>query len=128
MKQIIPTEFEECQALVEYLDLRGLLYSHVHNEMWTSSWGQKIKAKQLGVRKGVPDYIVLTNHYCLFIEMKRKKLSKLSDEQKQWIDALNSCYGVRAMVCYGCDEAITFIEGNIPPINHNKKYQELMEK
>ena len=81
--------------LEEYLNSKGLLY-----------------------RRNQSNYIVITNHYCLFIEMTPSK----------WIDALNSCYGVRAMVCYGCDEAITFIEGNIPPINHNKKYQELMEK
>jgi len=51
LKKIIPTEAQECETLVDYLELKNLKFSHINNEMRTSSWGQKIKAKKQGVRK-----------------------------------------------------------------------------
>lgn len=105
-------EQQECELLVQYLELKKYKFTHIHNEMYTKSWSQKRKAKNLGVKSGVPDYLIIVNNQIVFIEMKRAKkgLSKVSDTQKEWIDALNNCQNVEAKVCYGAQEAISFLD------------------
>lgn len=106
-----PTEHEECVAFVQWLELKGLKFTHLAQETYTANWGTKMKNKREGVRPGVPDYlIVLPDKGLAFVEMKRKKHSVVSDAQKGWIDALNSLPGVEARVCKGADSAIAFIE------------------
>jgi hypothetical protein len=69
--------------------------------------------KRMGMRKGFPDLIILAKnksqtHEVLFIEMKRQKGSKISDEQKEWIARLDNegyCVGVAK----GCDSAINIL-------------------
>ena len=111
----IPTEDQDCIALVRWMELHRLRFSHVPQETFTKSWGVKMKNKQKGVRKGVPDYIIFPRPDCLlFIEMKRKgmdnQLSAVKPEQRQWIDALNLVPGVKAMICCGYDAAVAAIE------------------
>ena len=64
----------------------------------------------MGLRKGLPDLLVIIKNNLVFIEMKRVKLSKVSDEQKEWIESLNKCNGVNAYVCKGFDEAKIVID------------------
>lgn len=66
----------------------------------------------MGVRRGFPDYVVITNKEVLFIEMKRKKGGVVSPEQDEWISVLNQM-GLRAEVCKGFDEARLFLEGKV---------------
>jgi len=101
----IPTEHEECVALVQYMNMRNIKHNHINAEMWTTSWKQKHKAKAEGVTKGFPDYCCIINNKLLFIEMKRTKRSQTSPEQKEWIKELNKCNGVEAVICKGFDEA-----------------------
>ena len=111
VKQIILTEYQECVVFVEYLNLKNIKFSHIHQEMWTPSFNQKRKAKCLGVNSGVPDYIICLPNVLLFCEMKRIKKSVVSPTQKEWIKALNDIGGsVEAIVCKGADEAIEEIE------------------
>lgn len=73
----------------------------------------RIEASRLkaeGVTAGVPD--VMLAYPCggwhgLFIEMKRPRpcSSKVSREQKEWIERLTS-QGYKAAVCYGYEEAV----------------------
>jgi len=105
MKQIIPTEHEECVALVQYLNIKNIKHTHINAEMWTTSWKQKHKAKVEGVTKGFPDYCMIINNNLVFIEMKRIKRSVTSKEQKEWNEELNKCNGVKAFVCKGFLEA-----------------------
>lgn len=107
---MIPTEHEECITLVNYLDLKGYKYTHIPNETFTKSWSQKRKNKEAGVKKGVPDYLIILPVGLLFIEMKRKKGSTTSQEQHEWIEALNKLNGVEAVICKGADMAIEYIE------------------
>jgi len=115
MKLPPPTEYAECLVLVEWLELQQnlgnvLLFSHVPSETFTKSWKQKAKNKASGVRRGVPDYIVITgaSHVC-FVEMKRISRSNTSAEQKEWIEALSDCQPtVHAKVCYGAQEVMDF--------------------
>lgn len=105
-----PLEYWECLALVEYLELKKLKYSHIHHEMFTRSWAQKNKAKRLGVKSGVPDYIICLKDILLFIEMKREKGGSVSEAQKGWIEELNIFPNVEAHVCNGFEEARKVID------------------
>ena len=106
---LAPTEHDECVVFVQWLELQGLMFSHVPNETFTKSWKQKTKNKQEGVRKGVPDYIIITPTGLAFVEMKRTKGGVISPEQKEWIEELNKLKGVEARVCKGAESAIEFI-------------------
>lgn len=107
----------ECILLVEYLDIllsqsKIVEYSHTAQETYTKSWQQKRKNKRMGVRSGVPDYIIITPTRVLFIEMKRLKGGRLSLTQKHWIDAINNTCCI-ATVANGFQEAKKFLEENL---------------
>ena len=104
-----PTEHAEAVLLVQYLEElksegKVVLYSHVPQETFTKSWATKARNKQEGVRKGVPDYIIVTQAELIFIELKRTKGSVTSPEQKEWIQALNKA-GVFAFIAKGFEDA-----------------------
>jgi len=123
VRKYIPTEHEECVLLKQWLDLmvnngKVVLYSHIPHETYTKSWNQKLKNKQVGVKKGVPDYVIVTKKLVLFVEMKRTKGGVVGEEQKQWIEAINNAStGINARVCKGFDEAKEFIETAIKKRN-----------
>ncbi len=50
------------------------------------------------------------NNILLFIELKRKIGGKVSQEQADWINALNKCFGVVAVVARGFDHAKEIID------------------
>ena len=107
-------EYNECCTLAEYLEAlkrqgRVLQFTHVPNETYTKSWSQKIKNKKQGVKKGVPDYMILFPERLIFIEMKRVKGGTVSPEQKEWLANLTSL-GFVAVVCNGFDEAKKVID------------------
>lgn len=115
-KQIL-SEYDEQCLLVEYLELKKLRFSKVAQETFTGNWGIVMKNKKSGLRKGVPDMIIIIPsqdgqpfNKLLFIEMKKKKGSSVSQEQKEWQDDLNKCIGVKAFICYGFDEAKEIID------------------
>lgn len=70
----------------------------------------KIEAHNLkmqGVRPGVPDIcipVANATYHALFIELKRRRGGKVSDEQRGWIAALNRA-GNLAVICKGWEEA-----------------------
>lgn len=111
---LLKPEEIECVALVEYLELlqaqgKVILFTHTANETYTTSWRQKHRNKALGVRSGIPDYVVVTKDKVLFIEMKRKKGGVVSKTQKEWLAHLGGKETV-AVVCNGFDEAREFLE------------------
>lgn len=115
--EVMPTEYQECLAFVDYLETlksqgKILLYSHIPNETYTTSWSAKGKNRAMGVHKGFPDYIIITNADIVCVEMKRRKEGKVSVEQEEWIEALNGV-DVPSRVCYGAEEAIHFVYENI---------------
>ena len=107
---MIPLETDEQQAVVQYLELKGLKFSSIPNSTYTKSWKQKAKNKAEGLRAGLPDLLIVLPNLLLFIEMKRTKGGVVSPVQKEWIEALNKIDGVKAIVCKGADEAIENIE------------------
>ena len=65
-----------------------------------------------GVKSGVPDLflpVAKRGYHGLFIELKRKKGGRLSEDQKQWLDDLFE-QGYLAVRCDGADEAIGMLE------------------
>lgn len=103
------SEYTECLTLVDYLEtLRNqgkvILFTHIPNETFTKSWSVKAKNMRMGVRRGFPDYVIITQKGMLFIEMKARK-GKLSEDQTEWLEYLPNAY-----VCYGFDEAKEVID------------------
>lgn|SRR3990167_3931655 len=124
MKNPYNLEFNECVTLTDYLEVlkkqkKIKLFTHIANETYTTSWNQKRKNKQMGVKKGFPDYVVLTNKDILFIEMKRVKGANPTIEQQEWIEALASL-GLKARVCKGFELAKKFVDENVVlSVKHN---------
>lgn len=72
-----------------------------------------VKAKKQGNRKGVPDIVLPAKSHCgewpgLYIELKRVKGGKVSQEQKGYHELLRG-QGFMAVVCKGHEEAIKTI-------------------
>ena len=119
----IPLEENEQKAFVRYCQLKGYKVHHCANEIGGSTKALKlraIKAKQMGTSKGFPDLLVFVPIYGrdldepdayqpMAIEMKRKKGSSISVEQRAWGEILKKA-GVPFKICYGCDDAIKFVE------------------
>ncbi len=107
---LIPTEYEEQCAFVEWLEFTGYKFTAIPNSTWTTSINQKVRNKKSGLRAGLPDLVIVHPKGLVFLEMKRTRGGKTSPHQEEWIEALNSCKGVGAYVVYGCDQAIKLIE------------------
>ena len=72
-----------------------------------------VALKKQGVKRGVPDMCLPVprgGFNGLYIELKRVKGGTVSDEQREWIAALNT-QGYKAIICYGAEEAIEQIRG-----------------
>jgi 3-oxoacyl-[acyl-carrier-protein] synthase III len=109
-KEIVPTEAYEGRMLADWLDAKGVLYTHIASE--SSSRRQGIRNKQQGVRKGAPDYVIVLKSKVLFIELKRRKGGRVSAEQKVWVERLTAA-GAHAKVCLGWLEAKSFVEEHL---------------
>lgn len=121
MTNSTPLERHEQAQFVEWLDMNSLLFSATAQSTYTTSWNQKRLNKITGLRKGVPDLLVIIpkensrdgTSKCLFIEMKRSKGGVVSPEQRIWVDAINNINTdtVVAYVCKGAGEAINTVAG-----------------
>ena len=72
-----------------------------------------VALKKQGVKRGVPDMclpVARGGYHGLYVELKRQKGGTVSDEQREWIAALNS-QGYKAIICHGAEEAIEQIRG-----------------
>lgn len=109
---IIPTEAQEQEALIEYCDYFHIPVVHIPNE-GKRSYRNGANMKAQGLRRGFPDLffpIPRGNYHGLFIELKRPdKKARVSHEQKKWIDFLNG-HGYCAVVAYGQDHAMRVIK------------------
>lgn len=86
-----------------------LLY-HVPNE-GKRSYKTAARLKAEGLKSGVPDICLPVprgGYHGLYIELKRVKNSRVTQDQLDWIEALIA-QGYVAAVCRGCDEAIELI-------------------
>lgn len=108
----IPTEAQEQTALFQWAamiegripELR--LMHHIANG-GTRNQIEAVHLKQQGVKAGIPDIFLPCARggwHGLYIEMKRRKGGRVSDEQKEMIRLLIE-QKYKAVVCYGWEEA-----------------------
>ena len=125
-----PKEDEEQKALVEWLTAKRIMHFAPMNENKGSFANREAfyrieaKAKKMGKINGVSDIVVFLPNKILFIELKRSKkilkngsLSKsnstVSDAQYDFMNKVNKFDYAEATICYGCKEAIEFINNNV---------------
>ena len=101
MKKQIPLEKDEQVIFIKYLEIlkqqgKIIEYHSNPNENILSFLDRKKtiiaqnKLKQMGAKKGVSDIYIFLPDKMIVIELKRRKknLSKVSNEQKYWINIL----------------------------------------
>ena len=128
-KVAVPKEEDEQIAFVQWCRLNHIIVHHSGNEIGGSTAAVKVRAikmKKMGTSKGFPDLLVFIPVYgttgeidcyqMCAIEMKRRKGSTTSAEQKEWLRVLTES-GVLCAVCKGAEEAIKFVEGIRKEIN-----------
>lgn len=115
--EYLPTESQEQRALFcwaayqqpRHPELR-LMY-HVPNEgKRTGATGARMRAE--GLRPGVPDIclpVARGGYHALYIELKRLRGGRLSEDQRAWLSALSTA-GNKAVVCRGWEAARKEIE------------------
>ena len=103
VEQICLFRWAEWQA-GKYPELRWLF--HIPNGgLRSKATAGRLKAE--GVKAGVPDLFLPVPHqgyHGLFIEMKREKGGKPSENQKEWLKQLNEA-GYLAVICHGWEAA-----------------------
>ena len=112
-----PLERDEQELLFEWAEYAACKYPEVALLHHIPNGGRRNarEAHNLrlqGVRAGVPDICLPVprgGYGALYIELKRKRGGRVSEQQRVWIDALNRA-GNKAVVCCGFDEAKKAIE------------------
>ena len=111
---INPPEEHEQLALVQWLELHKIKYTHVPNE-GKHKVQYRVKQKRLGVKAGVPDLLIFDpppanlENVGTAIELKRREGGRVTPEQSAWLCALHD-RGWAVAVCRGASEAIEFLE------------------
>ena len=91
-----PSEEQEQIAVFEWVTIMRNQYPdldlllHIPNGGLRSK-SEAVRFKRMGVKPGVPDLFLPVprgSSHGLFVEMKRRKGGRLSEEQKEWADAL----------------------------------------
>ena len=107
-----PTESEEQQSLFSWAEIQAGRYPELRLLYHIPNGGRRSKAeagrfKAEGVKPGVPDVclpVARGLYHGLYIELKRVKDGKTSEDQKTWIAELTK-QGYYAAVCRGWAEA-----------------------
>lgn len=121
-KELIPTEVAEQEALFEWANRNmhiepclKMMY-HIPNDS-SRHIKEVVNLKKQGVKLGVPNIclaVPTVKFHGLYIKMKSRKKSKLSEEQQEWLLSLH-CENYAAMVCYGWEDAakaiISYLNG-----------------
>ncbi|HLX54650.1 MAG TPA: hypothetical protein VKR58_11945 [Aquella sp.] len=117
--QKIPTEYQECLALMQWASLHPLigeyLIKHANEGLRSPKTGFFLK--RIGLRPGLPDYqlpIANNNWSGLWIEMKRRHLhdKKKLETQEAWLVKLLKVRQY-ATYAYGWEHAVSIIEDYI---------------
>lgn len=112
----VPKEEQEQRWLLDWVKLNAAahpelaLFYHIPNEGKRSE-RQGYELKRQGMRPGFPDNCLPVPrgpYGALYIELKRTKGGRVSDDQRWWLEALNQA-GNAAVVCYGWEHAVTYI-------------------
>lgn len=112
----LPTEGTEQATLFSWAQMQSGKHPELRLLFHIPNGGSRGKAeagrfKAEGVKPGVPDLFLPVArgiHHGLFIELKRQKGGRVSDAQRQWLDALEG-EGYRVAVACGWQEAAEII-------------------
>lgn len=112
----VPTESVEQQCLFRWAEFQSGRYPELKLLYHVPNGGSRKKSeagrfKAEGVKAGVPDLclpVARGEYHGLYIELKRLKNSKTSEDQKAWIEKLNE-QGYCAVVCKGWEAAAKVI-------------------
>lgn len=105
----VPLEHDEQVAFVFWFRLKFPTVKILAIPNGTrASIGAAVKAKKEGVSSGVPDLYIPA--WKLWIEMKRQKGGRVSPEQKEWIEYLESI-GDKVLVGNGWNDAASKVLG-----------------
>lgn len=111
-----PTESQEQRWVMEWAEMQSGKYPelqllfHIPNEA-KRSYAVAAKLIAEGMKSGVPDLMLPVprgSFHGLFIEMKRRKEGRVSENQKGWLQALKR-QGYRCEVCKGAEAAVDVI-------------------
>ena len=108
----VPTEAQEQAALLDWARYMKNYYPVLEYLCHIPNGGSRnpIEAHNLklqGVKPGMPDLVLPVSrhgYHHLYIELKRRKGSRVSIEQKKALNFLNE-QGNKAVVCYGWEDA-----------------------
>jgi hypothetical protein len=108
----IPTEAQEQTTLFQWARMMEGRWPELRLIHSIPNGGSRhpveaVHLKQQGVKAGIPDIFLPCargQYHGLYIEMKRRKGGRLSDEQRAMIEALRA-QGYKAEVCRGWEEA-----------------------
>ena len=112
----VPHEAEEQITLFHWAEWQSGKYPELKLLYHVPNGGSrnKIEAARLkaqGVKSGVPDIVLPAargEYHGLYIELKRQRGGRISEEQKKWIAGLTE-QGYRAEVCKGWEAAAKVI-------------------
>lgn len=108
----VPTESVEQQQLFRWAENMAGRYPALGLMFHVPNGGKRSKAeaarfKAEGVKPGVPDVclpVARGGHFGLYIELKRQRGGKASDDQLQWLEALSRA-GYAVALCAGSEPA-----------------------
>lgn len=111
----IATEDQEQAALIQWARLQPILKEGLYAipNGGTRNLAEAAKLKRTGVLAGVSDMHLpypSKGYHGLWIELKRSKGGRLTNEQCRWLDLMDG-WGHKVAVCYGWDEAKQVLEG-----------------
>lgn len=118
------TESAEQQALFEWAEYNKGKWPELEWMYHIPNEGKRSKArgaqmKREGLKKGVPDIclpVARGGYHALYIEMKRVRDGRLTEDQKKWMSGLTRL-GNRAVRCNGWEKAseeiIAYLEGKV---------------
>jgi len=117
MLQNIPTEAQEQRILFQWINFNKTMHPELGLCFHIPNGGSRntLEAhnlKQQGVKAGVPDIclpVARGPYHGLYIELKRVRNGKLSNDQRRWLGDLTK-QGYRAVMCRGWEEARKEIE------------------
>lgn len=111
-QESIPTEAQEQTTLFQWAALMTHRLPELRTMYHIPNGGSRnaieaVRLKAQGVKPGVPDIFLPCARgewHGLYIEMKRRKGGRVSEEQREMIRLLIE-QGYKAVVCYGWEEA-----------------------
>ena len=115
-KMPVPTEAQEQMTLFSWAAMQSGKYPELNLLYHVPNGGSRHKAeagrlRAEGVKAGVPDLclpVARGQYHGLYIELKRQRGGRISEEQVRWIDGLLK-QGYAAAICKGWQEAASVI-------------------